>query len=147
FAYVYFLRSKGLLHGLASGTNWVFRDESSHIAFAFDIIGIVRREAPQLWNGELEERVKEMLAEAVECEFAFAQDVLSDGIAGLSLSDMRQYLEYVADQRLSALGLPPIFGVRNPFGFLDLQDVQELTNFFERRVSAYQIGVAGDVNF
>jgi ribonucleoside-diphosphate reductase beta chain len=34
FAYVYFLRSRGLLNGLASGTNWVFRDESMHMAFA-----------------------------------------------------------------------------------------------------------------
>jgi len=147
FAYVYFLRSKGLLHGLASGTNWVFRDESSHIAFAFEIIDIIRRENPELWDAKLEQRVQEMLSEAVECEVAFAEDVLGEGIAGLSLLDMRQYLEYVADQRLSALRMQPMFGARNPFGFLDLQDVQELTNFFERRVSAYQIGVAGVVTF
>ena len=44
FAYVYFLRSKGLLHGLAGGTNWVFRDESAHMAFAFEVVRTVRRE-------------------------------------------------------------------------------------------------------
>jgi ribonucleoside-diphosphate reductase beta chain len=55
---------------------------------------------------------------------------------------MRQYLEYVADQRLAMLGLAPIFRVRkNPLPFMDLQDVQELTNFFERRVSSYQVAV------
>jgi ribonucleoside-diphosphate reductase beta chain len=86
FAYVYFLRSKGLLDGLAAGTNWVFRD-------------------------------------------------------------MRQYLEFVADQRLIALSIPPRFGAKNPFGFMELQDVQELTNFFERKVSAYQMGISGNVSF
>ncbi|HXG36914.1 MAG TPA: ribonucleotide-diphosphate reductase subunit beta [Dehalococcoidia bacterium] len=147
FAYVYFLRSKGLLPGLAAGTNWVFRDESAHIAFAFRVIDTLRQENPSLFNSELEEQVREMLQEAVECEYAFAGDLLSQGVAGLSLNNVRQYLEYVADQRLNAMGLPPLYGSRNPFGFMELQDAQELTNFFERRVSAYQIGVAGAVTF
>ena len=60
---------------------------------------------------------------------------------------MREYLEYCADQRLATLGLPKRYGAQNPFAFMDLQDVQELTNFFERRVSAYQVGVSGDVAF
>ena len=60
---------------------------------------------------------------------------------------MRQYLEYCADQRLGQLGMPKHFGAGNPFGFMDLQDVQEVTNFFERRVSAYQVGVQGEVAF
>ena len=37
--------------------------------------------------------------------------------------------------------------IRNPFGFMELQDVQEHTNFFERRVSGYQVAVAGEVAF
>jgi ribonucleoside-diphosphate reductase beta chain len=60
---------------------------------------------------------------------------------------MREYLQYIADRRLEALHLRPVYGSRNPFGFMELQDVQELTNFFERRVSAYQVGVTGDVAF
>ena len=56
---------------------------------------------------------------------------------------MRQYLEFCADQRLATLGLPKRYGAKNPFAFMDLQDVQELANFFERRVSAYQVGVDG----
>jgi ribonucleoside-diphosphate reductase beta chain len=53
FAYVYFLRSRGLLHGLAAGTNWVFRDESAHMAFAFEVVDTVRREEPGLFDAEL----------------------------------------------------------------------------------------------
>ena len=147
FAYVYFLRSKGLLHGLAAGTNWVFRDESAHMAFAFDVVKKVRSEEPDLFDAELERRLVEMMREAVECEMQFAEDILSGGVAGLSVADMRQYLEFIADQRLVMLGLPKIYGAKNPFSFMDLQDVQELANFFERRVSAYQMAVAGDVSF
>jgi ribonucleoside-diphosphate reductase beta chain len=139
FAYVYFLRSRGLLHGLAAGTNWVFRDESAHMAFAF------RREEPGLFDEELTRSVFEMLDEAIECETQFAEDLLGTGVVGLSVADVRQYLEFCADQRLATLGLPKRYGTKNPLAFMDLQDVQEVTNFFERRVSAYQVGVHGEV--
>ncbi|MBW3085415.1 Ribonucleoside-diphosphate reductase subunit beta [Austwickia sp. TVS 96-490-7B] len=147
FAYVYFLRSKGLLNGLASGTNWVFRDESCHMAFAFDVIDTIRLEEPDLFDDEFNAQVREMISEAVECEVQFAEDLLSGGVAGLSLQDMRLYLESVADRRLTQLGQQPKYGSRNPLAFMELQDVQELSNFFERRVSAYQVGVTGSVSF
>jgi ribonucleoside-diphosphate reductase beta chain len=147
FAYVYFLRSRGLLNGLASGTNWVFRDESMHMAFAFDVVETVRREEPDLFDDAMAAQVRAMCAEAVDCEAQFAQDLLGAGVAGLPLADMRRYLEHVADRRLAQLGLEPLYGSPNPLSFMDLQDVQELSNFFERRVSAYQVGVTGDVAF
>ena len=147
FAYVYFLRSRGLLNGLASGTNWVFRDESMHMQFAFEVIETVRRENPEIFDERLTVDVNQMLDEAVACEMSFAEDILGQGVPGMSISDMRTYLEFVADQRLENLGLPKRFGSKNPFGFMDLQDVQELSNFFERRVSAYQVSVSGDVAF
>jgi ribonucleoside-diphosphate reductase beta chain len=147
FAYVYFLRSKGLLHGLASGTNWVFRDESCHLEFAFEVVNVVRRQEPDLWDAQLEQDILLMLREAVDAETQFAEDLLSGGVGGLSVRDMRQYLGFVADARLQRLGIAPAFHAKNPFSFMDLQDVQELTNFFERRVSAYQTAVAGEVAF
>ena len=147
FAYVYFLRSKGLLHGLAAGTNWVFRDESAHMAFALDVVKKVREEEPALFDDGLHRQIVTMIDEAVTCEMQFAEDILSGGISGLSIGDMRQYLEFIADQRLVMLGMQKVYGAKNPFSFMDLQDVQELANFFERRVSAYQVAVAGDVSF
>ena len=147
FAYVYFLRSRGLLNGLAAGTNWVFRDESCHLEFAFEVVNVVRSEEPELFDSELERQIVEMMKDAVDCELQFAEDLLSGGVAGLSVREMRQYLEYVADSRVVRLGMAPIFGSKNPFAFMELQDVQELTNFFERRVSAYQVAVAGEVAF
>jgi ribonucleoside-diphosphate reductase beta chain len=147
FAYVYFLRSKGLLTGLASGTNWVFRDESMHINFALEVINTARREEPHLFNDQMNEMITQMIEDAIECEMGFAADILANGIAGLSLKDMRQYLEFVADQRLESLHINPRYNVKNPFPFMELQDMQELANFFERRVSAYQMGVSGAVTF
>ena len=147
FAYVYFLRSRGLLNGLASGTNWVFRDESMHMAFAFDVVDTVREEEPDLFDDELGEQIRQMLMEGVDAEALFAEDLLGQGVAGLSTADMRSYLEYVADQRMQRLGLPVIYGSKNPLAFMELQDVQELSNFFERKVSAYQVGVSGAVGF
>jgi ribonucleoside-diphosphate reductase beta chain len=147
FAYVYYLRSRGLLHGLASGTNWVFRDESGHMAFAFEVVRTVREQEPDLFDDQMRQEVEAMLEDAIACETQFAADVLSGGVAGLSVTDMRQYLEYCADQRLVQLDMPKKYGAKNPFDFMDLQDVQELTNFFERRVSSYQVGVQGEVAF
>ena len=144
---MYFLRSRGLLHGLASGTNWVFRDESMHMAFAFDVVDTVRREEPSLFDDALAEQVREMIAEAVECEVQFAEDLLGGGVSGLAVADMREYLQHVADRRLAQLDLAPVYGSKNPFAFMELQDVQELSNFFERRVSSYQVGVTGQVGF
>ncbi len=146
FAYVYFLRSRGLLHGLAAGTNWVFRDESCHMAFAFEVVKTAQKEEPDLFDEDLNRQIYAMIDEAVTCEVQFAEDVLSEGVAGLSVKEVRQYLEFCADQRLAMLGLPKIYNQKNPFGFMELQDVQEVANFFERRVSAYQVGVEGEVS-
>jgi ribonucleoside-diphosphate reductase beta chain len=123
----------------------VFRDESAHMAFAFEVVATVRREEPELFDAELDRDIRAMLEEAIECEAQFAADLLAGGVAGLSVGDVRAYLEYCADQRLATLGMPVQYGAKNPFGFLALQDVQEVTNFFERRVSGYQIGVEGEV--
>ena len=86
-----------------------------------------------------------MLEEAVDAEFQFAEDLLGEGVPGMS-THTRTYFEFVADQRLSQLGLPKRFNASNPFAFMELQDVQELSNF-QRTVSAYQVGVEGDVAF
>ncbi len=147
FAYVYFLRSKGLLNGLADGTNWVFRDESCHMNFAFEVVETVRAEEPELFDDQMEAEVRQMLCQAVDCEYQFAEDVLANGVPGMSLADTHHYLQFIADRRLAQLGYSPEFGSTNPFAFMELQDVQGLSNFFERTVSSYQVGVSGEVAF
>ena len=92
-------------------------------------------------------QVRQMLIDGVDAEAAFAEDLLGGGVAGLSTADMRTYLEYVADRRMERLYLEPIYGSKNPLAFMELQDVQELSNFFERKVSDYQVDVSGSVSF
>ena len=140
FAYVYFLRSKGLLHGLASATNWIFRDETMHMNVAMEIIDVVRQQYPELWNSDLEKQIIEMLTDAIDCELQFSDDVLELGVAGLSKSDMLEFLKFCADQRLIRLGINYRFNGKNNFSFMDLQNYAEHTNFFERTVSSYQMG-------
>lgn len=117
------------------------------MAFAFEVVRTVREQEPELFDDEMRAQVEQMMEEAIACETQFAEDVLSGGVAGMSVKDMRRYLEYCADQRLTQLGMPKKYGARNLFDFMDLLDVQELANFFERRVSAYQVGVQGEVAF
>lgn len=140
FAYVYFLRNKGLLPGLATATNWVFRDESVHIEGAMAALSVIRSEYPQLFDAELERRTQQMIDEAIAVEMNFCQDALSFGVTGLSPVMMREYLEYVADQRLVQMGFKRKYLTKNPFPFMVLQDVQPLTNFFEKRVTEYSKG-------
>jgi ribonucleoside-diphosphate reductase beta chain len=140
FAYVYFLRNKGLLPGLATATNWVFRDESLHIEGAMAVIGEIRQEYPELFDAALEEKVRLMVEEAIVVEMNFCKDALSQGVTGLSPDLMRQYLENVADQRFVQMGFPKRYYTKNPFSFMVLQDVQPLTNFFEKRVTEYSKG-------
>jgi ribonucleoside-diphosphate reductase beta chain len=115
------------------------------MSFAFEIVDIVRREEPELFDADLQASVVAMIDDAIACETQFAEDLLGTGVVGLSVNDVRGYLEFCADQRLATLGFPKRYGTKNPLTFMDLQDVQEVTNFFERRVSAYQVGVTGEV--
>ena len=140
FAYVYFLRNKGLLPGLATATNWVFRDETLHIQGAMNVISVIRKEYPHLFDSALEKKDEMMIEEAIQVEMAFCQDALSFGISGLSPALMQDYLQYVADQRLVQLGMKRKYLSQNRFPFMVLQDLQPLTNFFEKRVTEYQKG-------
>ncbi len=140
FAYVYYLRNKGLLPGLATATNWVFRDETMHIEGTMAVLATIHEEYPHLWDAALEKRIHQMIDEALEVEMAFCADALSQGVTGLSSALMYEYLQYVADQRLVQLGFKRRYNAKNPFSFMVLQDVQPLTNFFEKKVTEYQKG-------
>lgn len=140
FAYVYFLRNKGLLPGLAVATNWIFRDESMHIEGAMGALHAIKVQYPELFDQTLENKTYQMLDEAIGVEMQFCEDALSFGVTGMSPQLMKQYLEYCADQRLVGLGYKKRYNVSNPFSFMVLQDVQPLTNFFEKRVTEYQKG-------
>ena len=150
FAYVYYLRSRGLLPGLATATNWVFRDETMHIDGAMGVIHTIRAEYPELFDAAMTKTVYAMIEEAIEVEMNFCADALTFGVSGLSPDLMKEYLKFCADQRLVQMGFEKKYGASNPFPFMMLQDVQPLTNFFEKRVTEYQKGLTvkpDDISF
>ena len=91
------------------------------------------------------EAVRDMLDEAIACETQFAEDLLAGGVAGLSVPTCASISSSAPISGWRRSACPGATAARNPLSFMDLQDVQEVTNFFERRVSAYQVGVTGEV--
>jgi ribonucleotide reductase beta subunit family protein with ferritin-like domain len=65
----------------------------------------------------------------------------------MTKEQMREYLNYIGDARRVRLGMPAKTTAQNPFPFMELQDLSSLTNFFERTVADYSVGIGGDVNF
>lgn len=147
FAYIYYLKARGLAAGFADLNDWVARDESLHMTVGIELAKDIIREYPELWGQETQAKVRAMMREAVDLEVAFAADVLSGDGAGLNLKDMTAYIQFTADERLMALGLAPEYQVDNPFLWMVGQGLQLNTNFFEARTTEYQKGVAGDVSF
>jgi ribonucleoside-diphosphate reductase beta chain len=149
FTYIFFLKQKGLLPGLADGTNWVMRDETMHMNFAFAVVDVVRKEQPQLFTEDLERQVAAMLREAVELEYDFAKDALQGGVAGLSAEDIKLYLQCAANGHMVRLGFSAVYPdvTRHNLEFMAHQGLQTLSNFFERRVSDYAVNVQGEVRF
>jgi len=146
FAYVYYLRSKGLLPGLADGTDWVFRDETQHIEAALDIVSILRTEHADLFTPELQRWVSTMLMEATQAEILFAQDLLGvSGIPGFALEAMIGYLKYTANLRAQQAGFLPVYpGAETKIlPWMATQGARAKTNFFERTVSEYQAEAFG----
>lgn len=123
FAYINFIKSKGLLEELTLRANQVFKDESINMAFTVNIIETIKEEDPNVFNEQMKEMIIQMLEDAIDCEITFTEDFLSNGLAGLSLTDMRQYLEFIADQYLESLHIPARYNTKNPF---------------EKRVCTYQ---------
>lgn len=85
-----------------------------------------------------EERVKEIICEAVEIEKEFVTDSLPVSLVGMNSKLMSQYIEYVAYYWLMELGYSKVYGSECPFDFMEMLSLKNKTNFFEKKVSDYQ---------
>jgi len=130
FASVFWLKKRGLMPGLTFSNELISRDEGMHTDFACLLFSHLRRRPhPKL--------VKKIITEAVAIEQEFLTDALPVGLIGMNAKLMCQYIEFVADRLLVALGNDKIYNVTNPFDFMDMISLQGKTNFFEKRVSDY----------
>ncbi|TDX01072.1 ribonucleoside-diphosphate reductase small subunit [Dinghuibacter silviterrae] len=132
FCSIFWLKKRGLMPGLSFANELISRDEGLHCDFAC-----------LLYTGHLQERlpdaeVQRIIRDAVEIEKEFVSDALPVRLIGMNADLMCQYIEFVADRLLLALGSTKAFNATNPFDFMELISLQGKTNFFERRVGEYQ---------
>ena len=147
FAQVLSMGRRNKMTGIAEQYQYIMRDESLHFNFGIDVINQIRAENPGLWNGPFEKRVIQMIHEALELEIAYAHDTMPRGLFGINANMVEDYMKFIANRRLSQLGLPSEFpGVTNPFPWMsEMIDLDKEKNFFETRVTDYQTG--GQLNW
>jgi len=138
FCSIFWLKKRGLMPGLTFSNELISRDEGLHCLFACLLHN------NHIQNKVSEERIKEIICEAVEIEKEFVTDSLPVALIGMNEVLMQQYIEYVADYWLIELGCSKVYNVENPFDFMDMLSLQNKSNFFEKRVSEYQ--KASDTN-
>jgi ribonucleoside-diphosphate reductase beta chain len=131
FCSIFWLKKRGLMPGLSFANELISRDEGLHCDFACLLYSQLKNKLPV-------ETVQEVIKNAVAIEREFVRDAIPVKLIGMNADLMCQYIEFVADRLLVALGTPKVYQVTNPFDFMDLISLQGKTNFFERRVSEYQ---------
>lgn len=136
FAAVFWVKKRGLLPGLCMSNSWIARDEGLHSDFACSLYKHLQTRLP-------DGLVHDIVREAVEAELAFVDDALPVAVIGLNADDLKEYVRFVADRLLQALGHPPLYGARCTLPFMEQISLQGKSNFFETRVSEYsKAGVA-----
>ncbi|XP_043196411.1 ribonucleoside-diphosphate reductase subunit M2-like isoform X2 [Amphibalanus amphitrite] len=131
FAAIFWLKKRGLMPGLTFSNELISRDEGLHCDFACLMF-------KHLVNKPSQERVTQIVREAVTIEQEFLTDALPVAMIGMNCTLMRQYIEFVADRLLVELGCPKVYGSENPFDFMEHISLEGKTNFFEKRVGEYQ---------
>lgn len=125
--------------GIGEQFQYILRDESIHLNFGIDLINSVKAENPGLWTQDFQNHIVDLIKQAVELEYKYAEDCLPKGILGLSAPMFRDYVQYIADRRLERIGLKAQYGSKNPFPWMsETIDLQKEKNFFETRVTEYQ---------
>merc|ERR1711907_761131 len=131
FCSIFWLKKRGLMPGLTFSNELISRDEGLHRDFACMLYSMLDKKLP-------EERVVDIVADAVEMEKEFVTEALPVNLIGINAVMMRQYIEFVADHLLSSLGISKKYNVSNPFDWMEMISLEGKTNFFEKRVGEYQ---------
>ncbi|PVZ71973.1 ribonucleotide-diphosphate reductase subunit beta [Pelagibaculum spongiae] len=130
--------------GVAEQFQYILRDESMHVNFGMDMINQIRRENPHLWTEDFRTKVRDMIKDGTELEIAYAKDTMPRGVLGMNAELMEEYLQFIANRRMTQMGEPEIYNnPRNPFPWMaEMMDLRKEKNFFETRVTEYQTGGA-----
>lgn len=144
FTQVLSLGRRNKMVGTAEQFQYILRDESMHMNFGIDVINQIKAENPDLWTKQFQQEMIELVRNGVDLEYQYALDTMPRGILGLNASSFREYLEFIANRRLSQIGLAEQYsGATNPFPWMsEMLDLKKEKNFFETRVTEYQTGGA-----
>ncbi|WP_250458388.1 ribonucleotide-diphosphate reductase subunit beta [Microbulbifer litoralis] len=144
FTQILSMGRRNKMTGVAEQFQYILRDESMHLNFGIDVINQIKLENPHLWTPEFQQEVAQMILEGMELEVAYARDTMPRGVLGMNANMMEEYLHFIANRRLSQLGLKEQFpGAQNPFPWMsEIMDLRKEKNFFETRVIEYQTGGA-----
>ncbi|GAA5523716.1 ribonucleoside-diphosphate reductase subunit beta [Microbulbifer aestuariivivens] len=144
FTQILSMGRRNKMTGVAEQFQYILRDESMHLNFGIDVINQIKLENPHLWTEEFQQEVTQMVLEGMELEVAYARDTMPRGVLGMNANMMEEYLHFIANRRLSQLGLKEQFpGAQNPFPWMsEIMDLRKEKNFFETRVIEYQTGGA-----
>jgi len=131
FCAIFWLRKRGLMPGLTFSNELISRDEGLHCDFACLLYTKLTRRLPQ-------EIVHSIISRAVDCEKEFICDALPVNLIGMNAALMAQYIEFIADRLLYAMGYEKLYRTKNPFDWMEMISLPGKTNFFEKRVAEYQ---------
>jgi ribonucleoside-diphosphate reductase subunit M2 len=131
FCAVYWLKKRGLMPGLTFSNELISRDEGLHTDFACLIYKLLKHKLE-------DDMVHDIIRGAVAAEKEFICEALPCALIGMNSSQMTEYIQFVADRLLTALGHPKLYNTTNPFDWMELISLQGKTNFFEKRVGEYQ---------
>jgi len=144
FTQILSMGRRNKMTGVAEQFQYILRDESMHLNFGIDVINQIKLENPHLWTEEFKEEVTHMILEGTALEIEYARDTMPRGVLGMNAAMMEEYLHFIANRRLTQLGLAEQFpGATNPFPWMsEIMDLRKEKNFFETRVIEYQTGGA-----
>jgi len=131
FCAIFWLKKRGLMPGLTFSNELISRDEGLHCDFACLLYSMLK------FTKLDQQKIYDIIGEAVEIEKEFLVDALPVDLIGMNSKLMTQYIEFVADRLLVALGYNKLYRVQNPFDWMELISLSGKSNFFERRVGEY----------
>ena len=144
FTQILSMGNRNKMTGTAEQFQYILRDESMHVNFGIDVINQIKLENPELWDDAMKKEAAQMILEGTELEIQYARDTMPRGVLGMNAAMMEDYLKFIANRRLTQIGLTEEFkGASNPFPWMsEIMDLRKEKNFFETRVIEYQTGGA-----
>lgn len=142
FTQILSMGRRNMMKGVAEQFQYILRDESMHLNFGIDVINQIKIENPHLWDQQMQDEATSMILQGTQLEIEYARDTMPRGVLGMNAAMMEDYLKFIANRRLTQIGLKPQYeNKENPFPWMsEVMDLKKEKNFFETRVIEYQTG-------